>query len=99
MGCTSTDGRLVLEVEDRFLPEIGGRFALEVEGGTGGCARTADEPDLVCTINELGAVYLSGARWTQLAQAGLVKELRAGAVSEADALFAWPVVPWNAFMF
>jgi predicted acetyltransferase len=95
----AADGRLVIEVEDRFLPEIGGRFALEVEGGTGSCTRTADEPDLVCAINELGAVYLSGARWTQLAHAGLVKEVRSGAVFEADALFAWPVSPWCAFMF
>ncbi len=95
----AADGRLVIEVEDRFLPEVGGRFALEVDGGTASCTRTADEPDLVCTINELGAVYLSGARWTQLAQAGLVKELRSDAVFEADSLFEWPVGPWCAFMF
>jgi predicted acetyltransferase len=93
------DGRLVMEVEDRFLPEVGGRFALEVDGGAAECTRTTDEPDVACTINELGAVYLSGARWTQLAQASLVKELRAGAVGDADALFAWPVAPWCAFVF
>ena len=60
-----------------------------------GAAVPGDSP----RINELGAVYLSGARWTQLAQAGLVKELRSGAAFDADSLFEWPVGPWCAFMF
>jgi predicted acetyltransferase len=95
----AADGRLVIEVEDRFLPEVGGRFAVESEDGSASCVRTADEPELALTINELGAAYLSGAGWTQLAQASLVKELRDGAVSRADAMFVSPVAPWCAFTF
>ena len=93
------DGRLVIELRDRFLPEVGGRFELDVSAGSASCARTERDPDLACTINELAAAYLGGARWTQLAQANLVKELREGALFEADRVFAWPVAPWSAFSF
>ena len=43
---------------------------------------------------ELGATYLGGNRWTTLAAAGRVQELKAGALQRAEAMFASAPSPW-----
>ncbi len=93
------DGALVFEIADPFMPELEGRYGLEVTGGRGECERTESSPDLACTVNELGAVYLGGATFRQLARAGRVREERAGSLDRADAIFASDVAPWCSFMF
>ena len=85
---------LVLEVLDAFLPDSGGRFALEAspEGAT--CERTTAAPDLTLDTAELGAAVLGGTALAPAATAGRVTEHRRGAVDAFDRLFVSAVAPW-----
>jgi predicted acetyltransferase len=93
------DGRLVFEISDAFRPETSGRYELTVEGGAGRCVRTDDPADLAGAINVLGATYLGGATFHQLALAGQVEERTTGAVARADTIFASTPAPWSPFHF
>jgi predicted acetyltransferase len=88
------DGRVVLEVADGFMPELEGRYELAVEDGRGGCGITSDDADLACSVVELGAAYLGGVSFGQLARAGRVRELKDGALAVADTIFASDLAPW-----
>ena len=92
-------GRLVFELADAFRPANDGRYELAVEDGVGTCARTDAEPDLAGTVNVLGAAYLGGVSFTQLAEASQVQQLRDGALGEADAMFASNPAPWCPWAF
>jgi predicted acetyltransferase len=94
-----TDGRLVLEIADAFRPETAGRYELTVQEGAGRCVRTDGQPDLSGSINVLGATYLGGATFHQLALAGQVEELTPGAVAKVDAIFASVPAPWCTLHF
>ncbi|MFE7188795.1 GNAT family N-acetyltransferase [Kitasatospora sp. NPDC057541] len=88
-------GRVVLEVEDRE-GHAAGRWAIEVAAdGTGRCTRTTDEADLALDASALGALYLAGETLPRIALAGLVTELRPGAVAAADLLLRRPLLAWN----
>ncbi|WP_327678335.1 GNAT family N-acetyltransferase [Kitasatospora sp. NBC_00458] len=88
-------GRLVLEVEDRE-GYAAGRWAIEAGAdGTGRCTRTTDAADLALDASALGSIYLSGETVPRLAAAGLVTELREGAVADADLLLRTPLLSWN----
>jgi predicted acetyltransferase len=93
------DGRLVFEISDPFRPANDGRYELVVEDGVGSCRRTDAEPDLVGTVNVLGAAYLGGTSFGQLAAAAQVHERRDGSVAWADGLFRWTPAPWSAWDF
>ena len=95
----AADGRVVLAVSDPFIPETGGAFALTVEGGEASCGRVDEEPDLVCSVNEIGSVFLGGARWASLVAAGRVEVRDPAALGHADAMFASGVAPWSPFFF
>ena len=95
----SSDGRIVFEFRDEFLPKIAGTYELIVTDGVGRCAPTEAEADLVGTINVLGATYLGGATFGQLARAGRVQERSEGALVRADALFASEPAPWCPMHF
>ena len=95
----ATDGRVVLEVRDPFCAWNEGRYSVEVSSGRAACQPTEDEPDIACSVNDLGAVYLGGSTFAQLARAGLVTEARPGGLSAADALFTSDVAPWSAVFF
>jgi predicted acetyltransferase len=95
----SADGRVVVEVADPFRPANDGRYELVVEHGVGRCERTDADADLAGTVNVLGATYLGGVSFRQLAQASQVDELRRGALGEADAMFAWAPAPWCPWAF
>jgi predicted acetyltransferase len=92
-------GTLVIDVEDRFCPWNQGRFELRVdEHGAGRCTPTEDEPDLACSVNDLGAVYLGGATLGRLHAASQVRELTPGAIARGDAMLGtWPA-PWCTFV-
>ncbi|HEX6230255.1 MAG TPA: GNAT family N-acetyltransferase [Actinomycetota bacterium] len=94
-------GRLVLEIRDPFCPWNDGRVAVEaVAGGErGGAGRTTEEPDLVCTVNEVGAAFLGGTSFRQLHRAGRVEERSPGALARADAMFGWDPAPWCPYPF
>lgn len=93
------DGRLVIEVEDRFLPDAGGLFELEVSPEGSICRRSTARPDISLSASELGAVYLGGARLESMARAGRVTEHSAGAVRLFDRMFATMNAPWCAHHF
>ncbi|MFI1302994.1 sterol carrier protein domain-containing protein [Streptomyces sioyaensis] len=78
---------VVLDVQDTFCPWNAGRYRLQADGGTVGCARTAAAPDLRLTSAELGAAFLGGTTLAALAAAGLVQELRPGALAHASTAF------------
>jgi predicted acetyltransferase len=92
-------GRIVIEVDDPFCPWNAGRVSLEAAGGAAECARVTDDPDLVCTATDLGAVYLGGSTFRQLHRAGRIEEAVPGALARADALFASDPAPWCPFSF
>jgi predicted acetyltransferase len=92
-------GSLVLEVRDHFCPWNDGRY--RVEGGPDGasCTTTDAEPDLALSASELGAAYLGGTSFGQLARAGRIHEERAGALRRADLMFGWDLAPWCSQLF
>ncbi|MFJ3226867.1 GNAT family N-acetyltransferase [Streptomyces sp. NPDC086783] len=85
---------VVFEVEDAFCPWNAGRWRLTGDTKGASCAPTRDAADLALTVRELGSAYLGGVSLASLAGAGLVRELRHGALAEASAGFTSPVAPW-----
>jgi predicted acetyltransferase len=60
-----------------------------------GCVRRSTRrPDVRLGIQELGAAYLGGFSFVQLARAGRVEEGVRGGLARADALFATDAAPW-----
>jgi predicted acetyltransferase len=95
-------GRLVLAVEDAFLPENTGCYALECGPDGAQCRRgdgTEDAADLALGVADLGAAFLGGVRFSTLAAAGRVEERSPGALARADALFAAEAVPYSGTPF
>ena len=88
-------GAVAIELTDAFCPWNAGTWRI----GDGGAARTTAAPELRCDVADLGAVYLGGFSWSQLARALRVEELRPGAVERADALFRSAVAPWCPEIF
>jgi predicted acetyltransferase len=86
---------LVFAVSDPLCPWNQGTFCLH----EGVARRSEAAPELQLPIEALGAVYLGGFRFSQLAAAGRIVELRPGAVQRADALFATATAPWAPEIF
>lgn len=94
------EGRVVVEVRDPFCPWNDGRVTLEAGAGERGVATgTGEQPDLVCTVNDLGAAYLGGTSFRQLHRADRVEERSPGALARADAMFGWDPAPWCPYPF
>ena len=81
---------LVIDVHDDFCPWNAGRWRL----GEGDVARTNDDADLELDVADLASAYLGAFTFTRLAAAGRVRELEAGALARADALFRTPRPPY-----
>jgi predicted acetyltransferase len=94
---------VVIDVADAFLPENSGRWRLTSEGpdhgGDARCERTAASADLLMSVQALGAGYLGGASFGQLAAAGYVSELRPGALARLATAMSWASRPWCSMMF
>ncbi|HEY7024915.1 MAG TPA: GNAT family N-acetyltransferase [Candidatus Limnocylindrales bacterium] len=90
----SADGTVVLEVRDEFLPAAGGRFRLTTRAGTGTVERTADAADIALDASDLGALYLGGFSFLDLARAGRARELTPGARARADAMMHSAAEAW-----
>lgn len=88
---------LVLEITDELCRWNAGRWRLTGDEKTARCVRTERGADLALDVRELGAVYLGGSTLAALEQAGLVTELRPGAVADASAAFATGLAPWLQF--
>lgn len=78
---------VVLSVGDDFCPWNAGRYRLQAEGDAVACERTKAPADLQLTAAELGAAFLGGTTLASLAAAGLVRELRSGALARATRAF------------
>ncbi|WP_078325885.1 GNAT family N-acetyltransferase [Mycobacteroides salmoniphilum] len=89
----SAEVDVVLEVTDEFLPENSGRYRLRGSLTDANCEITTEDADIALTVRDLGSVYMGGVSLQALARAGLVTELRAGAVQRAAIAFGWPVAP------
>ncbi len=68
-------------------------------GGRRGVQPAAGPADLALDITQLGATYLGGTRIGALAEAGLVTELRPGAVRRLSAAMTWDPAPWCPTVF
>ena len=96
---------LVIEVRDEILPSNAGRWRLATTGEGGGsglpasCVPATSAADLALDVTELGAAYLGGTRLGALAGAGLVAELRPGAVRQLSAAMSWDPAPWCPLIF
>ncbi|MEV0693231.1 GNAT family N-acetyltransferase [Streptomyces sp. NPDC050388] len=92
-------GTLVLEVADGAGP-AGGRYRLEASAdGTGVCAATTADADLTLDVAELAALWLGDESAVRLAALGRVREERAGAARQADALLRTSRRPWCPDLF
>ncbi|MFI9823774.1 GNAT family N-acetyltransferase [Streptomyces sp. NPDC052013] len=92
-------GSLVLEVADRG-GLTGGRYRLEAsESGEGSCTPTDASADLSLDVGELAALWLGDESAVRLVAAGRVREERAGAARQADALLRTSRRPWCPDLF
>ncbi|GGV48138.1 GNAT family N-acetyltransferase [Streptomyces griseoflavus] len=92
-------GSLVLEVADG-AGLTGGRFRLEASAdGAGSCVRTTESADLSLDVAELAALWLGDESAVRLAALGRVREERAGAARQADALLRTSRRPWCPDIF
>jgi predicted acetyltransferase len=93
-------GEIVLGVEDDFCPWNHGAWRLQVpDDGRATVTRSESQPELTMTAADLGAVYLGGFSFGDLARAGRVAERRPAALVDADRLFATERAPWCATGF
>ncbi len=90
----AADLDVVIELADPFLPDLAGRYRLQLGPDGAEVSRTDAGADLALTATQLGAIYLGGTPLTDLHRAGLVTELTAGSVLATSAAFAAPRAPW-----
>ncbi|MFD5377918.1 GNAT family N-acetyltransferase [Streptomyces griseoincarnatus] len=92
-------GSLVLEVADAG-GLAGGRYRLEASAdGAGTCAPTTENPDLSLDVADLATLWLGDESAVRLAALGRVREERAGAARQADALLRTSRRPWCPDIF
>jgi predicted acetyltransferase len=91
--------KVVIGITDPWCPWNEGDWALEAGPDGAEVDRGAGNPDLVISAASLASVYLGGHRLAALAQAGLVRENRPGAVRALDLALAWDRAPWTVAMF
>jgi predicted acetyltransferase len=91
----ATDDSIAVEITDEFCPWNAGRWRVARDG----VEKTTAEADLACDVASLGCVYLGGFTFAQLARSLRVKELRAGAIARADAMFHSDRAPWCPELF
>ena len=99
----AADADLVLDVIDPVINANAGRWRLRTPGwaapGQASCERTGDAADLRLEAHALGAAYLGGASFGQLADAGHVAELTPGALGRLAAAMSWDRAPYSGMMF
>jgi len=83
----ATDGALVLDVEGTVL-------RLESADGQAACAPASGTADIELDRRALASCHLGGHRFSELAGAGLVRELTPGGLRRADTMFQPERAPW-----
>jgi predicted acetyltransferase len=94
----ASEGQLVFEVIDNFLPDVGGVFRLE--GGPDGaeCRRSTAPPEVTLDVAGLSACYLGEGSFRLLHDAGRVTG-DIYAVRRAHQMFGWHRRPWCPHYF
>ncbi|GAB2869851.1 GNAT family N-acetyltransferase [Streptomyces deserti] len=92
------EGSLVLEVVDRD-GLAGGRYRLETAADGASCTPTTESAELSLQVGELSTLWLGDESAVRLAALGRVREERAGAARQADALLRTPRRPWCPDIF
>jgi predicted acetyltransferase len=91
---------VVIEVRDELIPANAGLWRLTADdAGAASCVPAHAAPDIALGITELGAAYLGGTKLGALARAGLVTELRPGAVRRLSAAMSADPAPWCPMIF
>jgi len=91
---------VVLEVTDTLLPANAGRWRVTAGAFAAASVERTDAPaEIAVDVRELGAAYLGGTSLLELAAAGLVTEMRPGALRDASVAFGWPVAPAASWIF
>lgn len=90
---------VVLDLDDPFCPWNSGCWRLS--GGPDGatCAPTTEDADLSLDAQALGALFLGGTSLRALADAGMVREHRSGAIDDTGRAFRAAREPWCPFVF
>ena len=83
---------ITVAVRDPLFERNTGTWRVSADGAER-LSPTSATADLSTTINGISAAYLGGTSWHELWAAGVVQQCRAGAVSEADVLFASRPLP------
>lgn len=88
-------GDLTLRVRDEFCPWNDGTYLLQAGVDGAECTRVESSPQIELGVSNLGAAYLGGVSFSNLAQAGRVKEHAPGALTLADSMFRTERQPWS----
>ena len=91
----STDASFTVEVSDRMFADNNATWSVSSKGGE----RSAAAADLSVDIATLGAAYLGGTSWRELADGGRITVSRDSAVIDADTLFATRPSPFCCSWF
>ena len=93
------EGALTLRVRDADLEWNDGSFRLEAAPDGARCDPAASgDADVELDVADLGAAYLGGARFGEMARAGRI-EASPEAAARADTLFGWDRAPWCPEIF
>jgi len=93
------EGSLVFELHDAFCEWNAGRWKLTVASSGISIDPTSADADVALGASELGAAYLGGTTFAELAHAGRVVENQPGGLARADALFHTDHKPWCPEIF
>jgi predicted acetyltransferase len=89
-------GRVTVEVtDDPLFPENVGTWTI----GDGRVRRARRRPDVRVDVATLGAAFLGGFTFAELASAGRVEEMARGGIARADDVFRVPAHPWRPEIF
>jgi len=92
----ASDGRVTVEVvSDPHFPDNVGTWTIE----NGRVRPARRRPDVRLPVEALGAAYLGGHSFAQLAAVGLVEESARGGLGRVDAAFRSAPAPWSPEIF
>ena len=95
----SCAGSLVFQMRDELCPWNDGVYRLEAgQDGSGRCQRSESAAEMELTPFALGATYLGGQRFRDLARAGVLTGSEQ-ALNRADTMFLWDPLPWCQEIF
>jgi predicted acetyltransferase len=85
---------VVLDVADRYMPELAGRWLVDTSGDAPLIQSTSAPADLALDTTDLACLYLGAFTTTEMAEAGRTTELTDGARQRVDAMFRVARKPW-----